>query len=447
MPQQVFWIDCDSRLHAPEIGMGFDSRTGVFPGTAVTMSDPHYDRTPAGRTGTASAEIITDHQRVQESLDMGAGLSARYGLASGSLKARFSQQTGFQTQSTFVMASLVVQDAVEHGHDFAVPEGSPAAKLVAANRMKEFHRSFGDHFVRGRLTGGEYFAVIRITSLDQERERALSVALQAAVNGGLPGAEFDEAVQQARKATAEHTETSVSYYQASGSGMTTGATPRTEEVIARLQSFPQAVRAKPVVTMVELASYDTIPLEVPTQAGIEDLELALQDAQAKRVQWLGVKNDMEFAMQHPVYFQDPPSHADLEFVADAYTTALNGVTVHLARLARGEVEPATLFDTSTVTLPAVPQLQRAGFATTAGTVTVPDFSAVPYSPAGPWERDASLSQLARAIGLADELGLRYTITIVSGIDPVVLYTLGHVRAQHPPPGSVVPAGYTVALEV
>lgn len=447
MAQQVFWIDYDSRLHAPEIGMGFNSRTGVFPGTAVTMSDPHYDRTASGQTGTASAEIITDHQQVQESLDMSAGLSARYGLASGSLKARFSQQTDFQTQSTFVMASFVVENAVERGHDFAVPVGSPAAKLVATQRMKEFHRSFGDYFVRGRLTGGEYYAVIRITSLNQERERALSVALQAAINGGLTSAEFDEAVQEARKETAEHTETSVSYYQASGSGLTMGATLRTEEVIARLQSFPQAVQAKPVATMVELASYDTIPLEVPTQAEIENLELALQDAQTKRLQWLSVKNDMEFAMQNPVYFEDPPSHADLKFVADAYTTALNGVMVHLAKLARGEVEPATLFDTSTVTLPAVPQLQRAGFVATAGTVTLPDFSAVPYSPAGPWDQDASLSQLARAIGLADELGLRYTITIVSGLDPVVLYTLGHVRAQYPPPGSVVPAGYTVTLEV
>jgi hypothetical protein len=153
-------------------------------------------------------------------------------------------------------------------------------------------------------------------------------------------------------------------------------------------------------------------------------------------------------MRNPVYFADPPSHAELKLVADAYTTALNAVMAHMTKLARGEIRPATLFDTSTVTLPAVPELRRAELTEAPPeSVRLPDFAAVPFAPSSVGGIDPFLSQLAAAEAVIEQLGLRYTLTNVSGIDSLALSSIGHVRAQYPLPGSVVPLGSTVTLEV
>ena len=449
MPDQVFWIDYDQRK--PEIGLGFNSQTGVFPGTAVKFADVKTDQVGPGQTGTASALIITDHQQLMDSLDVGVSVSARYGLASGSLKVQFSQKTDYNQSSTFVLASFQVLNAVTRGHDVSIPDGSPAKQLIEANRMDDFGNSFGDYFVRGMNTGGEFYAVIRITSLSQDRETSLAASLHGAINGGIAAAEFSADMKAASSAKEEHTETSVTYYQASGLGAEIGATLKPEDVMLRLGNFPAAVATHPVPTSVELASYNTIPISMEPLEEIQDLDIALADAQAKRLEYLADKNNLEFAMANPLYFDELPSHDEVQHLAGEYTVAVNAVMAHLTKLAKGQISPAQMFDPSILTLPELPVLKRRAWTPPPpGTVKLPDFSKIPGGGGGPgpFEHIRQFnSQLVAAENEVESLGLHYNLLNVSGTEAVLLPMTGSVTAQTPPPGTEVPVGSTVTLQV
>jgi hypothetical protein len=57
-------------------------------------------------------------------------------------------------------------------------------------RIEEFTRAFGDSFVRGLQTGGEFYAVIRITSVSIKTQSSLAAALQAEANGLVASGSF-----------------------------------------------------------------------------------------------------------------------------------------------------------------------------------------------------------------------------------------------------------------
>jgi hypothetical protein len=219
----------------------------------------------------------------------------------------------------------------------------------------------------------------------------------------------------------------------------------------RLGNFPVAVAAHPVPTSVELASYNTIPISMEPLQEIENLDIALADAQAKRLEYLADKNNLEFAMANPIYFDNPPSHDELKHLADAYTVAVNAVMAHLTKLAKGQIRPAQLFDPSTVILPELPVLKRMAWTPPPpGTVQLPDFTKIPGGGGGGGPLghiNQFISQLAAAEHEVERLGLHYNLLNVSGTDEALLLIAGSVTAQAPPPGTEVPVGSTVTLQV
>ena len=180
--QQVRRIAFDQQ----ELGMGFNSDTGHVVGTALDFDEPTPQRTQEACT---SASIVSTQEAVMESLNMSFEAEGRYALSSASLKAEFSRNTKYNSVSTFIVARMVVQNQIARGRNFRV---TPAAQqLLDTNQIEKFGRAFGDSFVRGRLSGGEFYAVMRITSFDSAMQQSLGVTLQAEINGGLAAGEFN----------------------------------------------------------------------------------------------------------------------------------------------------------------------------------------------------------------------------------------------------------------
>jgi len=112
-----------------------------------------------------------------DTMGMSMEAQGRYGFFSGAVKASFVERTNYNTTSTFLIAQCLVQNPMTRGHGFKL---APAAKtLLDSNREGEFRAGFGDSFVRGLQTGGEFYTVIRITSASAETQRELAAKLQA----------------------------------------------------------------------------------------------------------------------------------------------------------------------------------------------------------------------------------------------------------------------------
>jgi hypothetical protein len=446
MSDQIFFVQFDDR--EPQVGMGFNTRTGDFVGTALAVEPASPSEASPGQRVQGSASIIKSHQELVDSLDAGMSIEGRYGVASGSAKVNFSQKTMYNSTSTFVLVQVSVTNALRRCHDPRIPPGSPAEQFLSAGRLDDFHRTFGDAYVRGIKTGGEFYAVVRITSTDKSLQNSLSVQLAAEFNGLVTSGSFKAELAKSHTESTSQSEILVSYFQQAGKGATAEMTLDIEAVMQRARTFATIVDASPFGIAAEIATYDTVPIPVPTQAEVENLQVAMTDAQTKRLHYLTVKNDMEFADEHPQFFVNPPPHEQLQVVVTAYTSALNGVMAHLANLARGRINPAAVFDAGPFSLPPIPALTARDERGQARTVVLPDFLTLPGQDVNQDGQRLSGNYLRETIGNVVRLGLTYRVVNISGLDQwSVDNGDAWVQAQTPAAGQTVPIGSEVVLQV
>jgi hypothetical protein len=241
-----------------------------------------------------------------------------------------------------------------------------------------FTRAFGDSFVRGLQTGGEFYAVIRLTSVSTSKQDELAVTLQAAYNGLATAAEFEGMFREANLSASTRSEFAGMMYQRAGSGEEISVVTELSQILARVRDFPTIVEAEPVAYEVEVATYDTLPLPLPSPEEQEDFLIALHDAREKKLRYIQSKNDLEFARLHGEFFEDlPPDDVLLEAIV-TYTRLLNAVMSHGIELSQGRMRPPRVFDPSALTPPLTEpspmRLKRKEGA--APTIVVPDLLSV-----------------------------------------------------------------------
>jgi hypothetical protein len=331
-----------------EIGMGFNSQSGLAVGTALEGFE--IPESPLGQTVSSHIEIVHSHDKLMSSLGMSFEAQGRYGFFSASAKASFAESSSYNSNSTFLVASVVVQNPLTRGRGFRVIE-HPAKDLLDAMHFDDFTKAFGDSFVRGLQTGGEFYAVIRITSVSTETQSALAASLQAEANGLVASGSFKLEFNKSNSSASTRSEYTATMYQKAGTGAQIAPTVTIDEVLKRFKEFPAIAKKSPGSYETEVVTYDTIPLPVPTPEEQEAFVSALADARTKKLYYLQTRNDLEFARQNPEFFDDLPPAAALTDAASDYTQLINAVTRHAIELSRGHLDPPTFFDPSVLSPP------------------------------------------------------------------------------------------------
>lgn len=274
----------------------------------------------------------------------------RYGLFTATAKAQFSESTNYNSTSTFLVARCIVRNPLIRGKDFRVNESAKA--LLDSNQFDDFTKAFGDSFVRGLQTGGEFYAVIRITSISTTKQNELATLLQAEYNGLAASGEFKTKFAQANANTSTKSEYTATMYQKAGSGSAeTSPTVEISEVISRFKDFPDIAKNSPFAYETEVATYDTLPLPIPTLEEQEDFLFVLRDARDKKLFYIQTRNDLEFAQRHPIFFEGLPTNDILSNAIDIYTELINEVMEHAIKLSRGQINPPRFFDPSVLSPP------------------------------------------------------------------------------------------------
>jgi len=344
-----------------EIGMGFNSESGLAVGTALHEFTIQENPTASGQEVTASITIVNSHEELQETLGMSFEAQGRYGFFSASAKAKFSEKTNFNSTSTFLIANVVVKNPLRRGKNFKVTDEAKA--LLDSNRFVEFKAAFGDSFIRGLQTGGEFYSVVRITSVSTTKQTELAATLQAEANGLVAGGSFSASFAQANSSSSTRSEFTATMYQKAGAGDQISPTVEISEVIARFKNFPAIAAASAAAYETEVATYDTLPLPVPTPEEQEAFLLALADAREKKLRYIQTRNDLEFALRNPSFFEALPANDVLMNAISVYTKLINAVIAHAIQLSRGQITPPQLFDpaalSSPITEPAPIPLNRA----------------------------------------------------------------------------------------
>lgn len=340
-----------TQFNDEEIGMGFNNESGLAIGNALEGFSVREDAAAPGQKVSSSITIVTSHEELMSTLDMSFAAQGRYGFYSGSAKAKFTDSSNFNSTSTFVVARCVVQNPLKRGRDFRVK--AQAQALLDSNRFDDFTRAFGDSFVRGLQTGGEFYAVIRITSESTTKQSSLAASLQAEANGLVASGSFKAEFSSSDKETSTKSEFVATMFQMAGSGPSISPVAEIGEVLARFKSFPTIAAAAPVAYETELATYDTLPLPLPTPEEQEDFLLAMVDAREKKLRYIQTRNDLEFARTNPLFFESLPSSDLLLASSSTYTKLINATIDHAIKLSRGQMTTVRLFDPSGLIPPIV----------------------------------------------------------------------------------------------
>lgn len=434
------------------IGQGFNTLTGealgfpfAEPGTTPVGGD--------GQIGQVSVRIITTHEEMMDSLNLSVSESAHYGLFSEDGKFKLAQSSSFNSTSTFIVASQVIQNPALRGTAFnLVPQ---ANGLLQRGQTDEFRSAFGDSFVRLRQDGGEFYAVLQITSVSSRTQSQLAASLQADVQGLVAGASFEADFQTSN----QHEETKSSFsgfvYQKGGQGADLAPTFSANDVINRLKAFPTAVQQHPVTYEVEVATYETVPLPLPTPQQIEARLETLQDCARQKLTYETFRNDIEFAMipANQVYFVNSPDAGTMATRRDNFIRVIGAILQYAAKVSTGEV-PATLFTPTNASMCNPPfdprDLTPLAFTRAPDRTPPPDMVTIPdWSSEEDVDRGGTNPATGERHPSADELGLRINF-IPQAFNPVSEEDEsreGEVVKLEPPAGSKVTRGSTVNVTV
>jgi hypothetical protein len=282
---------------------------------------------------------------LMETLGITASADVRHGLISGGAKMAFAESHAVNSFSSFIVGRCEVRNAVRHGSGFQL---TPVAEALArSGNMTAFKTAFRDMFVRFIKRGGEFYVIARITSSSEEHQTTLAASLHAEYNGLATSGSVSAEFKNATKETHNRTEVAVSMNQAGGIGSQLSFTGMDAlKVLERLSQFPQIAHEHPVAYEVELATYDTIPIDVAPPEEREDRNTVLRDCLPQKMGFLKpcqICNSCSVRVER-CFFDDLPPNTELAKMEGHYRKALNSLMAHAIESESGRMNPPQMFE-------------------------------------------------------------------------------------------------------
>lgn len=409
-----------------EIGSGFNTLTGEVRGTSVVGEIGMA--TASGQVVTADAMVVESQEQMMESLNISVEVSGHYGLFSADGRFGLAQQSSFTSQSVYVVAKCVVENAFRS-------LTRPSILTEAAQRMKDngpddFKNGYGDCFVRGMRTGGELYAVFQLTSKSSEEQKSVAVSVQAEVQGLFAGGSIESSIEHLQKSSAKVSQMSVIFYQRAGRDNSIAPVTTPQEITTRLKNFPGIANADPVGYLAQIVDYEVLTLPSFDMLGYQQRLEALEDYARLKMKYLSVRAEIDLVRRNPDLFVTDYKDSDLTKVYDLYTRVVNMLNRHARRVASKEIEPL-LFDAGSYD-PELKELPLYLFkkkAPNSDIVQVPNCQGLKIEDAQALIRSLGLNPTSNASGVAANSG----------------FPLNVVTSQSPSYGELRPIGSTVVI--
>jgi hypothetical protein len=305
-------------LPGMELGKGFSKLSGDVKVSPAVRGETGPSAGATGQKGGYSFEVVTGTEEFNQLLEVGASVSAGLGPFRASAKAKFAERCKISTMSTVCVLSFHATNAFEtfHGEIELTPD---AEELLRLGDKKRFRERFGDCFVSGRFTGGEFYGTVRIETENEEKDEEIAVAINASYGPFKASGNVDKSLSE--KYSREQIE--ILTWQTGGS---------VEPVFTLEELFE---RAKAVAR--QIANRGATPISV-TLDGYEELKLptddisSVEEAHAREVMrqlekdyhgLLECQNDIEYVLRHQDYFKNVKvkalNNANKQIAADLNT--------------------------------------------------------------------------------------------------------------------------------
>ncbi len=323
-----------------DFGLGVDSATG-------NRRQQGADGTPekvlagiSGGDGSFSLVRIEDTHELETHLGISAEASGGAGPFSASARFDFAKDSKVQSNSTTLLMMCTKSFGFTQIRKPTLD--AEAAKLVATGNAELFAERYGDYFVAGIESGGQFFGIIKIEYASESDKTNISA--KVAGSYGLFSAQVSMNLSSAIKDT--HSQVTASLYYQGGNVSTAVKTP--DDLFTAKSEWESTVltSAKPysVLLLPWVVADGPLP---PNAADLQHQKDVLVACAKLRSQTLDKLNSIEYVLDSnsQSFFQFKPGdgdrlsklHADLSLDADIIEQAAS-FAIDNAKLA---VEPET----------------------------------------------------------------------------------------------------------
>jgi len=305
-----------------KVGLGYDLLTGQpMSSPSITFAGPTPPQTGLGQTVTTTFRLIQDVDALHDALGISASVAGGYAGFSGSAKMQFAQECSVTQYCLYaVLAVEVINSCVTVDGPVLVQDGTD---LLTTNDMPRFRQRFGNRYISGLKTGGEYYAVYRVQSFDAEERVSISAKIAASFHNPVLSASLNADIESSKATSQNELDVNVFVYEAGG--ITTTETDLAQ-MIDKAHAFPTLVAGDRAISYQVLLD-EYIGLELPG----DNLNFYDQEKQTETLlfntrllnDFNSLINDIDFIRQHMDRFHNPDgSPPDDQALQDARTSCV-----------------------------------------------------------------------------------------------------------------------------
>jgi hypothetical protein len=236
--------------------VGVDTPSGAPCNVAVTGTPSTI---PGAGGGIVDFHLtrVSSFEDFLSQLGISAEASGGFGLFSASAKMDYAMQCKIQSNSLFMLVTVkVTQAAMDIKEPRIVKE---ADDLLANGQMEEFRHRYGDMFVRGLITDGQFYGLIEIKTRTTEQRESVAVKIEASYGGF-----FDSSFQYNKTQAQEDGVDSARVLCHIEGGDINAAIPVTAEaMLERARTFPCEITGRAIPYVGLLSSYSILATSKP----------------------------------------------------------------------------------------------------------------------------------------------------------------------------------------
>lgn len=228
-------------INGMNIGLGFNTATNDLHPTPAFESVDNYRDIPGagGQEVLFRVEVASSTESITEKLNVSARASLKYGMTgSGSIRTSFSSLFEQNSYTIYVIVNVTVTNKQTLLDLSKVNLKQDAARLYK-NEPDAFIRQFGDSFIYGLITGGEFIGVLEISSTTSTELREIRAALSGKASYGMWSGNASASFEEAMKNITSSYQMKATVYRQGDIGTLNQITP--DQLIKDALEFPGKV--------------------------------------------------------------------------------------------------------------------------------------------------------------------------------------------------------------
>jgi hypothetical protein len=299
------------------LGRGIDGGTGSIRGEPVDFAPPTMSS--EGQSSIFHMKQLETVEDITKSFDMSVDGEAQFSMFGGSDKFKFLHEVKVQNYHLYLFVQAIVTNPALILSDVRL---KPRAFDLIARDPQRFHEEFGDFFVLGTQTGGEYAALLDVHTSDLTEHDTMSNELQAAGFAGGVAFAADAKISVEKCVHLKTARVEITEMEIGGQG-----DPKPIDALRvidkatkfRKDAFEHGVNVK-------ILLQDYLALDLPpgaNQVKLQHQKTVLADCFKQRTTLLQGLNSVEFILINPGQFEPPSAGVDLNEFRDQLAKAIN----------------------------------------------------------------------------------------------------------------------------